>query len=103
MPGAMPSTHLEPRPSLVTVAHLVYALHALSLGVGAFSAATVVGSFLLGWPSLLGVILNYVMRGDARGTWLESHFTWQIRTFWFALAWALLVAHSCTEEVLEGA
>ena len=49
------------------------------------------GSFLFGWPSIVAVILNYVYRGDARGTWLESHFRWQIRTFWFALLWAVLV------------
>jgi uncharacterized membrane protein len=83
---------VEPRPSLVTLANVVYALHALSLGIGAFSAASVVGSFLLGWPSLLAVILNYVKRGEARGTWLESHFAWQIRTFWYALAWVIVVA-----------
>jgi uncharacterized membrane protein len=83
---------VEPRPSLVTLANVVYALHALSLGIGAFSAASVVGSFLLGWPSLLAVILNSVKRGEARGTWLESHFAWQIRTFWYALAWVIVVA-----------
>ena len=33
---------------------------------------------------------NYVKRPDARNTWLESHFRWQIRTFWFGLLWALL-------------
>ena len=51
-----------------------------------------IGSFLFGWPSIIAVIVNYIYRGDARGTWLESHFAWQIRTFWFAAAWALLVA-----------
>lgn len=89
---AMTQAFVEPRPSLVTLAHVVYALHALSLGIGAFSAASVVGSFLLGWPSLLAVIINYVKRSEARGTWLESHFAWQIRTFWYALAWVVLVA-----------
>jgi uncharacterized membrane protein len=52
----------------------------------------VLGSFLFGWPSIIAVIVNYIYRGDARGSWLESHFSWQIRTFWFALAWAALVA-----------
>jgi uncharacterized membrane protein len=83
---------LEPAPSLVTIAHAVYALHTVSLAIGAFGAATIVGAFLFGWPSLLAVILNYVKRGEARGTWLESHFRWQIRTFWFALLWAVSVA-----------
>jgi uncharacterized membrane protein len=82
---------LEPAPSLVTTAHIVYALHTLSLVIGAFGAATVVGAFLFGWPSIIAVIINYVKRSEARGTWLESHFRWQIRTFWFALLWALIV------------
>jgi uncharacterized membrane protein len=50
-----------------------------------------VGSFVFGWPSILAVIINYVKRRDARGTWLESHFTWQIRTFWWAMAWTVAV------------
>ena len=80
-----------PAPSLVTVTHVTYALHALGLAIGAFGAATVVGSFVFGWPSIIAVIINYVKRDEARGTWLESHFTWQIRTFWFALLWALVI------------
>jgi uncharacterized membrane protein len=84
---------IQPQPDqgLITVTQITYGLHALGLALGAFGAATVVGSFLFGWPSIIAVIINYVKRGDARGTWLESHFTWQIRTFWFALLWAALV------------
>ncbi|MBS1163953.1 MAG: hypothetical protein H6R03_1849 [Burkholderiaceae bacterium] len=67
------------------------ALHALGLAIGAFGASTVIGAFVFGWPSIIAVIINYVKQGDARGTWLESHFRWQIRTFWFALAWVILV------------
>lgn len=77
--------------SLLRITHIVYALHALGLAIGAFGAATVLGSFLFGWPSIVAVILNYVYRGQARGTWLESHFSWQIRTFWYALLWAVIV------------
>jgi uncharacterized membrane protein len=55
-----------------------------------------VGAFLTGWPSIVAVILNYVKRGEVRGTLLESHFRWQIRTFWFGVLWispwALFVA-----------
>jgi uncharacterized membrane protein len=83
---------VEATPSLVRIAHIVYGLHAVGLALGAFGAASVVGSFLFGWPSIIAVILNYVYRGDARGTWLETHFNWQIRTFWYALGWGLLVA-----------
>jgi len=76
----------------VTIAHVVYALHAVSLCIGAWTAATVVGSFLFGWPSILAVILNYVARSGAEGTWLESHFHWQIRTFWLSALWVVLIA-----------
>lgn len=86
------NTQLDAPPSLVNIAHIVYALHALGLALGAFGAASVLGSFLFGWPSIIAVILNYVKRSEARGTWLESHFDWQIRTFWWALLWALIVA-----------
>jgi uncharacterized membrane protein len=83
---------VESDPGLVRVTHIVYALHALGLVLGAFGSATIVGSFLFGWPSIIAVIINYLKRGGVRGSWLESHFTWQIRTFWFALLWAVLVA-----------
>jgi uncharacterized membrane protein len=78
--------------SLVTKLHIVYALHAVGLALGAFGAASVVGSFLFGWPSIIAVIVSYVYRSDARGSWLESHFDWTIRTFWLALAIAVVVA-----------
>jgi uncharacterized membrane protein len=86
----LPTTTAEPGPSLVTWTHAIYALHAFSLLTGIIGAATVVGAFLTGWPSLIAVILNYVKRSEARGTWLESHFRWQIRTFWFGLLWVAL-------------
>jgi uncharacterized membrane protein len=73
--------------SLVSWTQVIYALHAFSLLTGILGAATVVGAFLTGWPSIIAVILNYVKRSDVRGTWLESHFRWQIRTFWFGLLW----------------
>ncbi len=85
------TTTLEPDASLVTLTHATYALHALGLAIGAFGASTVIGAFVFGWPSIIAVIINYVKRGDARGTWLESHFRWQIRTFWIALAWVVVI------------
>jgi uncharacterized membrane protein len=76
--------------SLVGWTHLIYALHAFSLVTGIITTASVVGAFLTGWPSIIAVILNYVKRSEARGTWLDSHFTWQIRTFWYGLLWVAL-------------
>jgi len=77
----------EPMPSVVTVANIVYALHAFAIVVGIAGSATVIGSFIGSVPSIVAVILNYVKRGDSRGTWAESHYRWQIRTFWFAVLW----------------
>ena len=79
------TTYREPDPSLVTTTHVTYALHAAGLAIGAFGASTVIGAFVFGWPSIIAVIINYVKRGDVQGTWLETHFRWQIRTFWFGL------------------
>ena len=81
---------VEPRHSLIVLVHVIYALHTFSLLTGILGAATIVGAFLTGWPSIIAVILNYVKRSEARGTWLESHFRWQIRTFWFGLVWVAL-------------
>jgi uncharacterized membrane protein len=84
----MPAT--EPRSSLIRLTHVIYGLHAVSLLTGIVGVASVVGAFLTGWPSIIAVILNYVKRSDVRGTWLDSHFRWQIRTFWFGLLWVVL-------------
>jgi uncharacterized membrane protein len=76
-----------PNPSDVTWTHVIYALHAIGVALGVATSAFIVTSFLFGLPSIVAVILNYVKRADVRGTFLESHFRWQIRTFWFALLW----------------
>lgn len=87
---AAPTTLDSRARSLVNWTTAIYALHAFSLVTGIVTTATVVGAFLTGWPSIIAVILNYVKRGEAQGTWLESHFRWQIRTFWFGLLWTAL-------------
>jgi uncharacterized membrane protein len=79
-----------PREGLVTLAHVIYGLHAFSALTGLLSSALIVTAFLSGWPSIIAVILNYVKRADVRGTWLDSHFSWQIRTFWYALLWLVI-------------
>ncbi|OVZ60391.1 hypothetical protein CDO44_09890 [Pigmentiphaga sp. NML080357] len=57
---------------------VVYALYALSI--------------IIGISSIVAIIINYVKKGDVAGTWLESHFRWQIRTFWFAVLWGVVGA-----------
>jgi uncharacterized membrane protein len=46
---------------------------------------------VFGLPSIVAVVMNYIRRDDARGTHLESHFAWQLRTFWFAALWVTIV------------
>ncbi len=83
---------VEPAPSqgMVTLTHVLYAMHGFSALMGVLGSAFIVTAFLSGWPSIIAVIINYVKRGDARGTWLDSHFGWQIRTFWYALLWVVI-------------
>jgi uncharacterized membrane protein len=85
--SSVPSGPVPPREGLVTVTNVIYGLHAFSALTGLASAAFVVTAFLTGWPSIIAVIINYVKRSEVRGTWLDSHFSWQLRTFWFAALW----------------
>jgi uncharacterized membrane protein len=64
--------------SLQNLTQLVYLLQALGFFVG------------ITW--LIAVVVNYVKLDEVRGTWMESHFRWQIRTFWFGLLWGVLGA-----------
>ena len=94
MPDNLPQqvdVQLPPETSSVVVAKVVYGLHALSIIIGVVTGGSILGAFLFGWPSIVAVILNYVMRSDAKGTYVESHFSWQIRTFWYAFGFACLV------------
>ena len=64
--------------SLKSIATVVYALQA--------------AGFFVGITWIVAIVIDYVKRDDARGTWLESHFRWQIRTFWWGLLWGVLGA-----------
>lgn len=77
----------EPVAGLLNYTHLIYGLHACAVLTGVLTSSSIAGRFLFGLPSIVAVILNYARRSEAHGTWLESHFTWQIRTFWLALLW----------------
>jgi uncharacterized membrane protein len=81
----------QPRHNLVTLTHVMYGLHAFSAVMGILTPAMIVTSFLTGWPSIIAVIINYVKRDEVRGTYLDSHFSWQVRTFWYALLWLVVV------------
>jgi len=76
--------------SLFTYTHVMYGLHSLAVLIGITTFHTIVGSFIGSLPSIVAVIMNYARRSATRGTYLESHFRWQIRTFWYALLWAVV-------------
>ncbi len=61
-----------------TLTMVLYGLHAI-------------GPFTGGLFSLVALIANYLKYEDVRGTWLESHFRWQLRTFWFTVLWIVLL------------
>lgn len=58
------------------IATIVYALQA--------------ASFLFGITFIIAVVISYIKKDDVSGTWLESHFRWQIRTFWFSVLWSII-------------
>jgi uncharacterized membrane protein len=64
--------------SIRTMTTAIYALYAVSL--------------FFGITALVAIVLNYIKKDDAAGTLYESHFRWQIRTFWFTLLWGVLGA-----------
>jgi len=67
--------------SLKTLVLVVYALQA--------------AGFFVGITWIVAVVIDYVKREEAAGTWLESHFRWQIRTFWFGLLWGVIGGILC--------
>ena len=72
-PPAADAARLESLKQLTMVCYLLYAV-----------------SLFVGVTALVAIIINYVKREDAAGTLYESHFTWQIRTFWWGLLWVVL-------------
>jgi uncharacterized membrane protein len=72
-------------PRHVGYTQIMYLLHAVSIAIGILSTALIVTAFVFGLPSIIAVIMNYARRNQVRDTWLDSHFRWQRRTFWFAL------------------
>lgn len=62
--------------SNIRLTHIIYGLYAASIFVGL--------------TLIFAIIINYVKRDDVKGTFLESHFTWQIKTFWYSLLWFVI-------------
>ena len=85
-----PDSPRAPDEGLVAWTHVIYGLHALAVLIGVTSAATVVGAFVFSLPSIVAVVLSYLKRSEAAGTFLESHYRWLIRTFWFAVLWGAI-------------
>lgn len=88
-PGA---SAISPQRGLLEYAHVIYALHALSVVCALLTMKVPALRFAFSLPSLLALTLSYLRRAQARGTWLESHFSWQIRTFWYAWLWTVVTA-----------
>jgi uncharacterized membrane protein len=79
-----------PSASLVSTTLLVYALFGVAAVVGLASSGFPLIAPLMGLVGIIALILAYVKRADAAGTWLESHYRWLIRTFWFSFLWGMV-------------
>lgn len=66
----------ENEKSAITLTTVIYALYA--------------ASYFVGITAIIAIVMNYVKKDDVAGTFLESHFRWQIRTFWFGVLWGVL-------------
>ena len=84
----MPAAAIPVDESLLSYTHVMYALHSLAVLIGVTTFHTIIGSFIGSLPSIVAVVMNYARRSATHGTFIESHFRWQLRTFWFAVLWA---------------
>ena len=69
--------------------------------VGIAYGLHVTGLFLV-WPALIGLVLDYIKRGDVEGTVLESHYGWLIRTSWWSLLWGSLILGAMLAVIIPG-
>jgi|SRR5580698_2094892 uncharacterized membrane protein len=83
---------IGPQRGLVEYTHAIYALFALTVVCAFLTMPLPVLRFAFSLPSLVAIILTYMRRPQVQGTWLESHFTWQIRTFWYAWLWTVVTS-----------
>jgi len=88
----LPPPPAAPSASLISTTLVVYALFGVAAVVGLVSSGFPLIAPLCGIVGIIAIILAYVKRGEAAGTWLASHYRWLIRTFWFSLLWGLVGA-----------
>ncbi len=69
--------HDSGRPAPTRTAHILYILHALA-------------PFTLWTLSLLAVIIGAFNRDAVRGTWVDSHYSWLLRTFVWGILWLVV-------------
>jgi uncharacterized membrane protein len=79
--GEKNSQNPVPTEEQVRLTHIIYAMQAICFVLGV--------TYLI---AIIALIINYVKMPDIENTWLKSHFTWQIRTFWFGLLWLIIGA-----------
>ena len=86
-PAPAPAAAISPP---LSAALLAYALFGTAAVIALVSSGLPTVAPLMGLVGIAGLIVAYVKRGDAQGTWVASHFTWLIRTFWFSLLWGAI-------------
>lgn len=80
------------RRGLLEYTHWIYGLYALSVIMALAGAHSVALRFAFGLPSIVAVVMNYARRSEVRNSWLESHFRWQIHTFWYSWLWIIITS-----------
>ena len=85
-----PAAPLAPSASLISTTLLIYALFGVAAVIALFSHGFPLVAPLMGIVGIVALILAYVKRSEAAGTWLASHYRWLIRTFWFSLLWGVI-------------
>jgi uncharacterized membrane protein len=85
-----PASSGAPSPALISTTLVIYALFGVAAVAGLVSSGFPLIAPLTGVVGIIAIILAYVKRGDAAGTWLASHYRWLIRTFWYSLLWGMI-------------
>jgi uncharacterized membrane protein len=81
-----------PAQALISITLVIYALFGVAAVAGLASSGFPLIAPLTGIVGIIAIILAYVKRGEAAGTWLASHYRWLIRTFWYSLLWGIVGA-----------